>query len=99
MGYFSPREIKKKHSLVDALFNILHNNSIDLFSPPPPKVIFFLPLQVNVGERAVQRAVFAPPPPYTKKCLMQFKVFFFITTYINDVTMYSSFENTTYKDH
>ena len=41
MGYFSPREIKKKHSLVDALFNILHNNSIDLFSPTPKKLYFF----------------------------------------------------------
>ena len=29
--------------------------------------IKFLALQLNVGERAVQRAVFAPPPPFTPR--------------------------------
>ena len=30
--------------------------------PPPPPKFYFFPLQLNVGERAVQKAV-SPPPP------------------------------------
>ena len=41
---------------------------------------WFLLLQLSVEERAV----FAPPPFHTKKWAMQFKLFFSITTYIND---------------
>ena len=44
MGYFAPREIYEKHSLVDAFYYILHKNSIGhllgislhYFCPPPP---------------------------------------------------------------
>ena len=47
---------------------------------------------------AVQRAVFAPPPPLFKprsdRCNLSR---FFVELLI--LTMYSSFENTTYKDH
>ena len=32
-----------------------------------PTTIDFLALQLNVGERAVQKAAFAPPPLHTKK--------------------------------
>ena len=56
-------------------YYILQKNSIytghllrtlwDYFTPPPPN-FSFLPLQLNVGKKAV----FTPPPLYTKKCHM-----------------------------
>ena len=42
-----------------------------------------LALQLNVGERAVQRAVLTPPPFTPRSDRYNFS-FFFITTYIND---------------
>ena len=77
-------------------YYILHKNSIGhllriswhYFRPPPPKKksFIFFPLQLIVGERVVQKAVFGPPL-YTKKWSMQFQLFFLLI-----LTMYSSFE-------
>ena len=59
-----------------------------------PKILIF-----TVRAKCWREGCFAPPPPrlHTKKSSMQFKLFFFITTY--RLTMHSSFENKIYKDH
>ena len=41
---------------------------------------WFLAIQLNVGERAG----FAPPPLSHQEVIMQYKLFLFITTFIND---------------
>ena len=68
-GLFCSLRNLRKHAQIDAFACIISCIKIALvtywgphgiISPPPPKVLVFLPLQLNVGERAVQRAVLAP---------------------------------------
>ena len=76
--------------------------SLSYFKPKLDLKILILSQQLNVRARAsidVQWKVLPPPPlitPRSDRWPMQFKFFFFITTYINDA---HSFENTTYKNH